>query len=88
MTYGFYMPVNVIGGKDAVSQHKDELALLGKSCLIVCGQNSAQLSGALADVTKALDELEIKYTVFDEITQNPKTSDCHRAGQVARDYFS
>lgn len=88
MTYGFYMPVNVIGGKDAVSQHKEELALLGKSCLIVCGQNSAQLSGALADVTKALDELEIKYTVFDEITQNPKTSDCHRAGQVARDYFS
>ena len=88
MTYGFYMPVNVIGGKDAVANRKDELALLGKSCLIVCGKNSAQASGALDDIKNALEELEIEYTVFDEITQNPKTEDCHRAGQVARDYFA
>lgn len=86
MDFNFNMPVRVIGGKGAVKNHKEIFSYYGRSCLIVCGEGSARLSGALTDLKAVLDELEITYGVFDTITQNPKTEDCVAAGKAARDY--
>ncbi len=86
MDFNFNMPVRVIGGKGAVKDHKEIFSYYGKSCLIVCGEGSARLSGALSDVREVLDGLEISYGVFDTITQNPRTEDCVAAGKAARDY--
>lgn len=80
-----YMPVQIFSGKGCLDKNYKELARLGKCCLIVTGGSSARKSGALSDVTSALERLDIAYTVFDEITENPYTADCHRAGARARE---
>ena len=80
-----YMPVQIFSGKGCLNKNYNEIARLGKSCLIVTGGSSAKKSGALSDVTSALERLDIAYTVFDEITENPYTADCHRAGERARE---
>lgn len=83
--FSFYMPVNIMGGKDAVLNNGQIFKALGKKCLIVCGKNSAKKSGALDDVISVLTKEDIKYAIFDEITENPLTADCCRGGKIARE---
>ena len=83
--FSFYMPVNIIGGKNAVLNSGDVFSSLGKKCLIVCGKNSAKKSGALDDVISVLENENIGYEIFDEITENPLTVDCCRGGRLARE---
>lgn len=80
-----YMPVKIISGKNCVSENSSIFTQFGKRCLIVTGGNSAKECGALADVENVLKKNDIEYSVFDGITQNPYTSDCHKAGCVARE---
>lgn len=84
MTINSYMPVQIISGKGCLNENYKLLEKFGKSCLIVTGGSSAKKSGALSDVVSALEKLNITYTVFDGITENPQTADCHRAGDCAR----
>lgn len=79
------MPVNIISGNGCLENNKSVFLSLGKTCLIVCGHSSAKKSGALGDVKKILDELNIKYTVFDKITENPLTATCCEGGKTARE---
>ncbi len=79
-----YMPVPVIWGKDVVLNSADKLKEYGNKCLIVTGKTSAKRSGALDDVIIALNQADISYDIFDEITENPLTVDCYRGGKVAR----
>lgn len=85
MTINSYMPVQVISGKGCLKENCGLLEKLGRSCLIVTGGNSAKKCGALSDVTDALEKLGIRYSIFDSITENPYTADCHAAGIVARE---
>ncbi len=84
--FSFYMPVNIIGGKDILQNNKNIFSQFGKRCLIVTGASSAKKSGALDDVVAILDELNIEYTIFDKITENPLTTTCYEGGMVARDF--
>lgn len=84
--FSFYMPVNIIGGKNAVLNNGQIFSSLGKKCLIVCGKSSAKKSGALQDVISVLEKENIEYKVFDEITENPLTVDCCRGGEFARSF--
>lgn len=84
MNFNFHMPVHVVSGEGAVARNSTLLRTLGKRCLIVTGGSSAKLSGALADVTAALDLWEIGWSVYDGIGPNPLVSACHEAGIVAR----
>lgn len=86
MDFNFYMPTKVLSGKDAVLRHADVFSQYGSKCLIVTGGTSAKKSGALDDVTKALEQENIAYRIFDEVKQNPLAEDCYRAGQIARDF--
>ena len=79
-----YMPARVIYGKSAVSENAAVLKELGSRCLIVTGGNSAKKSGALNDARSALENADIKYSVFDRISANPLLSVCHEAGEEAR----
>ncbi len=80
----FYMPVNILGGKDVLTNNKGIFAELGKKCLIVTGASSAKKSGALDELIEIFNELNIEYAVFDEITENPLTCDCCEGGKIAR----
>ena len=67
----FYCPTRIIFARNAVQKAKDNIASLGKRALIVTGKNSAEQSGALADVISVLTESGISYVLFDSITENP-----------------
>ena len=84
MADSVYMPVKCAWGDGCVNENSDMLVPLGKSCLIVTGKSSAKKSGALDDAVKALEKHGISYEIFDEISENPLISACHRAGEAAR----
>ncbi len=87
MTYdfSFYMPVNVLGGNNALQNNRNVFSDLGKKCLIVTGASSAKKSGALDDLIEIFNELKIEYAVFDKITENPLTTTCYDGGVMARE---
>ncbi len=67
----FYIPVKVFDEENAVWNHKEELASLGKKALIVTGKRSAKLNGSYEDVVKALDSEGVDHVLFDEVEENP-----------------
>lgn len=83
--FSFYMPVNILGGKNALEKNKNIFSSLGQRCLVVTGKSSAEKSGALGDIKKIFDELGIEYEIFNKITENPLTTDCLAGGKAARD---
>lgn len=84
--FDFFMPVKTVSGRDAVLNNSELLSNFGKRCLMVTGGSSARLSGALKDVQTVLKNERIGYRVFDGIGQNPLISDCHAAGEQAREF--
>ncbi len=80
------MPARIIGGENCVIKNSAELKRLGKNCLIVTSKTSAKKSGALDDVITALNNENIAYSIFDEITENPLVSTVIKAGERAREF--
>lgn len=78
------MPTRVMAYPGAVADNGPALAALGTRCLIVTGHSSARLSGALGDVTAALDAAGVPWQLYDQIGQNPLLSQCHGGGAAAR----
>lgn len=85
LSFNFYMPVKVVSGKGCVAKNSSQLSALGKKCLIITGKSSALKSGALHDITAALDAGPISYQIFDKIGPNPLLSACFEAGKTARE---
>lgn len=85
MDFTFYNPVKIIIGRECVQKNSGEFLKLGKSCLIVTSGSAAKKSGALGDVTAALESCGIKYVLFDGIEQNPSVASCQKAGRIARE---
>ena len=79
----FFMPTRLFTGDNCLEQHKDALAALGTSCLVVTGRHSAKASGALDDVEHALAACGIACVVWDGVTENPPLASCAEAGRVA-----
>ena len=82
---GYYNPTQIISGRDCVKNYPD-FAKCGRRALIVCGRNSARLSGALDDLTFALNLSGVSYTIFDRVEENPSVETCHAGGAEARDF--
>ena len=83
--FSFYMPVNIISGKNVLQNNKSIFSSMGSTCLIVTGKNSAKRSGVLDDLLLILEDLNIKYDIFDEVTENPLTTTCCKGGKIARE---
>ena len=79
----FYMPTRLFTGANCVADHAAELRGLGTGCLVATGATSAKASGALDDVTRALEAQGITYRVWDGVTENPPVADCAQAGRMA-----
>ena len=84
MDFNLNLPINVISGKNAVANNSKALCRFGKSCLIVTGGSSARLSGALGDITAALEKEGISYKIYDKIGPNPRLDHCFEAAELAR----
>ncbi len=81
-----FMPVKVICGENCVKSNAAILKNAGKKCLLVTGKSGAAKSGALADVCDVLDECNIEYRIFSDISENPTVESCYAAGKLARDF--
>jgi len=86
MDFNFYMPVSIIGGKNAIVDHAAQLRAIGSSCLIVTGGHSAIASGAQSDLISALESCGVTYQIFNEIGPNPLLSACRKAGKLAASF--
>lgn len=79
----FYMPVRLYGGKSCFEKHREEIASFGKSCLLVTGASSAKKSGAFEEVTGILNSLDIAWSLYDGVRENPTVASCMEAGKIA-----
>ncbi len=79
----YYMPVRMISGAGAVEKNAGLFAAFGTRCALVTGKSAAVKSGALADVSGALNRSGIPFCVYDEVRQNPSVESCAAAGELA-----
>ena len=79
----FFVPTDLRVGADCVAAAGEVCKKLGGRCLIVTGKTAAKQSGALGDVCAMLEAQDIRYTIYDHITQNPTVTSCAEAGMVA-----
>ena len=79
----FYMPVNLQIADHVVINNAAQIASYGSRCLIITGSSAAKRSGALDDVTHALDTQGVAWQVFDRIGPNPTMQSCLDAAQQA-----
>lgn len=86
MDFNIYMPVRIISGENCVIKNSAEFRKLGKKCFVVTSRTSAKKSGALDDIITALNNENIEYAIFDEITENPLVSTIIKAGEKAREF--
>jgi len=81
--FRYFMPADCYFGRGCVSEHKNAMAKLGKKAMVVTGRTSAKKNGAQKDITDALDALDIKWVLFDEIGENPDVETVERAAKIA-----
>jgi Alcohol dehydrogenase, class IV len=82
MNYEYLMPTKVIFGRNCIAQHSALFKTFGKKALIVTGARSARENGSQKDVTDALKEAGVDYSVFDKVMSNP-TIPCVYEGAAA-----
>ena len=81
MKFNLFIPTEIISGKDCIKSNATKLCL-GASCFIVTGKHGAKASGALDDILSVLSESNIKYEIFDKITENPPIMTCYEGGKL------
>ena len=67
----YYMPVRLYEETNCVQNHTADICAAGTHALIVTGRHSARANGSLADVTAALENGGISWSVFDRVEENP-----------------
>ena len=75
--------VKVLYDKDVVLKSRELIRSLGERYLIVCGKNSARLSGALDDVLSVIGDKE--YVIYDRIRENPEVASVLEAAKLLDD---
>ncbi len=80
-----YIPTRLILEENCVTRHAALLKPFGRRAMLVTGRHSAQKSGALKDVTTALQSVDITYFIFDEVENNPSVETCYRGGRLAKE---
>jgi alcohol dehydrogenase class IV len=78
------MPTRAYFGKGCIAQYSCELAAFGRKALIVTGGHSAMKSGALSDICNALKEINIEYSIFDKVENNPSMDTVKLGGAEAK----
>ncbi len=86
MNFNYYLPTNLIFGKDRINELGKIANTYGKKALVVTGQNSTKKSGLLDLSIKLLNQNDIETIVFDEVTQNPLTTTATKGATIAKDH--
>lgn len=84
MQFKFLMPTKAYFGANCIAQNSHELTAFGQKALIVTGGRSARESGALSDICNVLKELNMEYSIFDKVENNPSTDTVKAGGAEAK----
>lgn len=84
MEFKYFMPTRVLMGNNIIINSYNEFESFGKKAYIITGRNSAKINGSLNDVIKALDLASIKYTIFDEVEENPSLETIEKAVEIGK----
>ncbi|MBR0577029.1 iron-containing alcohol dehydrogenase [Proteiniclasticum sp. BAD-10] len=82
-TYG--MPTTLIVGSNCLVENSDVFRKYGHHALIVTGTHSSKLNGSLEDSILALENENIRYTIFDKVEEDPTLETVERAYVENRD---
>ncbi len=85
MNFNYYLPTNLVFGKNRINKLGELSAAYGKKALVVTGQNSTKKSGLLDLSIKLLNENGVDTVIFDEVTQNPLTTTATKGATVAKE---
>ncbi len=83
MNFRFYNPTEVFFGPGEFKHAGEHAARLGKKCLLVIGQRSAERHGYLAKMEAMLNTSEVAYVIFRGIEPNPHLETCIEAAKAA-----
>ncbi|MDL2234986.1 iron-containing alcohol dehydrogenase [Christensenellaceae bacterium OttesenSCG-928-L17] len=83
MQFEYQAVSNLFFGPDCVRQQTNQW-ILGKRAYIVTGKYSGRMSGAMMEVTAALEENGVTYEVFEGIGNNPSVMQCKEVAALAR----
>ncbi len=85
MLWQSYLPGRIYFGNQVIEQTPGIFKDLGSKALIVTGQGgSARRIGALDDITQALQQVDIKWEVFDQVEANPSIDTVRAGAQLAQ----
>lgn len=88
MNFSFNSKVTIVGGDGCIKKNAKLFGALGKRALVVTSKSAAKKSGALLDVTNALEQNSMRYDIFDGVTENPLLSVVAEIGRIARESFA
>lgn len=81
--FSYYMPTKVFFGRDVLAKNKELLRCEGNRAFIVTGKNSSRKNGSLDELTFAMDEMGIEYSIFDDVQENPPLEMVEKAADTA-----
>ena len=84
MEFNYLMPTKIYFGRAAIKKNKEALSGIGKKALIVTGKSSSKRNGSLKDVEEALTDLNISYTIFDDVEENPSLETIEKAADLGK----
>ena len=80
----YYMPTRVILDEDVIMKNHELFIQYGGKALIVTGKTSSGINGSLNDVTSALEKLEISFSIFNEVEENPSLETVENIAMLGR----
>jgi len=83
--FSFTMPTALIVGRNCLVKNSKKLRTFGNRCLIVTGRRSSKLNGSLEDSIIALENENIKYTIFDKVEETPSLETVSKAYEEYKD---
>lgn len=84
MKFSFYMPTNIISGENCIIQNAETFKGFGSKAMIVCGKHSAEASGALDDVCKAIEKNNQSFCIYNKIMSNPTIQCVYEGAEFAK----
>ncbi|NLZ47794.1 MAG: iron-containing alcohol dehydrogenase [Clostridiales bacterium] len=84
MMFKYSMPTELYFGRGCIEKNKNALLKLGNNALIITGKNSSKKNGSLQAMIKALDDLNIRYHLFDDVEENPSLETIEKAASLGK----
>ncbi len=81
----YYMPTTLLSGKNCIKRHPRHL-IHGKHCMIITGRHSAEISGALSDVTDVLQDKGIEYEIYNKITPETGITEIYNLARLIKEH--